>query len=75
MLCHIGLISRELAPHSKSIVGVDISQRMVDQYNCGVRNQGISPGKMNAICVSALEENEEKLQGMSFDVIVVSRLC
>ncbi|KAL4075335.1 S-adenosyl-L-methionine-dependent methyltransferase [Scleroderma yunnanense] len=68
--CGVGLISRELAPHSKSIVGVDISQRMVDLYNLSVHNQGISPDEMRAICISAIKENEEQLQGMAFDVIV-----
>ncbi|KIM63765.1 hypothetical protein SCLCIDRAFT_1213926 [Scleroderma citrinum Foug A] len=68
--CGAGLISRELAPHSGPIVGVDISQRMVDLYNLSVHNQGISPDEMKAVCVSAMKENEEKLEGMTFDVIV-----
>ena len=45
---------------------------MVDLYNSSVHNQGISPDETKAICVPALEKNEEKLQGMIFDVIVVS---
>ncbi|KAI5984005.1 hypothetical protein EDD15DRAFT_2312577 [Pisolithus albus] len=45
--CGTGLISRELAPHAKSIVGVDISQNMVDMYNLSVHNQGkISPDEL-----------------------------
>ncbi|KAI6111160.1 S-adenosyl-L-methionine-dependent methyltransferase [Pisolithus sp. B1] len=71
--CGTGLISRELAPHAKSIVGVDISQNMVDMYNLSVHNQGISPDEMRAVCISAIKEDEEHLQGMTFDVIVVSR--
>ncbi|KAG6333231.1 hypothetical protein ID866_5854 [Astraeus odoratus] len=68
--CGAGLISRELAPHCKSVVGVDISQSMVDLYNRSVHNQGIPPDEMRAVCVSGIKENEEQLQGMSFDVIV-----
>ncbi|KAI6046689.1 S-adenosyl-L-methionine-dependent methyltransferase [Pisolithus marmoratus] len=68
--CGTGLISRELAPHAKSIVGVDISQNMVDMYNLSVHNQGISPDEMRAVCISAIKEDDEHLKGMTFDVIV-----
>lgn len=68
--CGTGLISRELAPHAKSIVGVDISQNMVDMYNLSVHNQGISPDEMRAVCISAIKEDEEHLKGTTFDVIV-----
>ncbi|KAI6151228.1 S-adenosyl-L-methionine-dependent methyltransferase [Pisolithus tinctorius] len=68
--CGTGLISRELAPHAKSIVGVDISQSMVDMYNLGVYNQGISPDEMRAVCIPAIKEDEEHLKGMTFDVVV-----
>ena len=44
-----GEISKILAGHAKSIVGVDISQTMVDRYNLQVWNQGISPEEMKAI--------------------------
>lgn len=45
---------------------------MVDLYNLSVHNQGISLDEMKAVCISAIKENEEKLQGMTFDAIVVS---
>ena len=64
-----GLISRVLAAEDpKSIVGVDISQGMVDQYNKIVFDHGIPPEEMRAVCVPP----HERLQGMTFDVIVVS---
>jgi 2-polyprenyl-3-methyl-5-hydroxy-6-metoxy-1,4-benzoquinol methylase len=65
-----GLISRELAPHTKSIVGVDISQGMVDQFNTRVENQGIPSEEMKAVCVE-LKGQEGELDGAKFDVIVV----
>lgn len=65
-----GLISRVLAAEDpKSIVGVDISQGMVDQYNKIVSDHGIPPEEMRAICATL---PDEQLQGMTFDVIVVS---
>ncbi|GAW08786.1 S-adenosyl-L-methionine-dependent methyltransferase [Lentinula edodes] len=49
--CGTGLNSRVLAPYVKSIVGVDISQEMVDRYNKRVENQGIPHEEMRAICI------------------------
>jgi ubiquinone/menaquinone biosynthesis C-methylase UbiE len=69
--CRIqGLISREIAPHAKSILGVDISQDMVDQFNIRVQNQGIPSEDMKALCVE-LRGEEGELDGAKFDVIVV----
>ena len=44
-------ISRYLAPYTKSIVGVDISQGMVGRYNRRVNNHGIPPEEMKVVCV------------------------
>jgi len=67
--CGTGLISRELAPYARSILGVDISQGMVDQYNLRVFNQGIPPEEMRAVCAE-LEGKDGELRGQNFDVIV-----
>jgi len=67
--CGTGLISRELAPYAKRIIGIDISQGMVDQYNMRVHNQGIAPREMEAICVQ-LKGVSGELQDEKFDVIV-----
>jgi len=69
--CAAGLVSRELAPHAKCIVGVDISQNMVDHYNQSVANQGIPPEEMRAVCCD-LTAVPDQLDGMKFDVVVVS---
>lgn len=66
-----GLISRELAPYAECIIGVDITQALVDIYNERVANQGITPNEMRAICVE-LKGEEGELDGLKFDVIVVS---
>ena len=55
----------------KSILGIDISQGMVDQYNLKVANEGISTRKMGAIRIE-LQGGAEELGGQKFDVIVVS---
>jgi cyclopropane fatty-acyl-phospholipid synthase-like methyltransferase len=64
------LISKELAPYAKTIVGVDITQALVDNYNQRVANQGITPDEMHAVCAE-LKGVEGELEGLKFDVIVV----
>ncbi|KNZ79965.1 hypothetical protein J132_08442 [Termitomyces sp. J132] len=51
------------------IVGVDISQGMVDQYNLRVRNQGIPPEEMQAFRAELKGEAGE-LGDEKFDVII-----
>ncbi|EDR10828.1 uncharacterized protein LACBIDRAFT_315686 [Laccaria bicolor S238N-H82] len=68
--CGPGLISRELAPYAKSIVGVDISPGMVDQYNTRVANQGIPREEMRAVCAD-LQGTADELDGEKFDLVVV----
>lgn len=69
--CARGLMSKQLLPHVKSIVGVDISQGMVDVYNQHANNQGLSPDEMNAVCTELRGEDDE-LDGQKFDVVVCS---
>ncbi|KAF9475346.1 S-adenosyl-L-methionine-dependent methyltransferase [Pholiota conissans] len=66
--CNVGLTSRELAPYTKTLVGVDISQGAVDAFNKAVSNQGITPEDMRAVCVE-LKGEEGELDGLKFDVI------
>ncbi|KAI0344984.1 S-adenosyl-L-methionine-dependent methyltransferase [Trametopsis cervina] len=67
--CGPGLISRELYPFVKSLVGVDISQGVVDVYNRRVAEHGIPPEKMKAVRAT-LKGEEGELDGAKFDVIV-----
>ncbi len=69
-----GLLSRELAPECKRILGVDISAGMVAQFNARVDNQGIPAEEMHALCIDLKGENENELEGETFDVAVVSYL-
>jgi len=64
-LLHLGLVAKELAAFCKHLVGVDISQGMVDQFNKRADNQ-----KMHAVCVELKGEPGE-LGNEKFDVIVV----
>lgn len=57
----------------KSVVGVDISQDMVDHYNLLVENQGIPYEEMKAVRAE-LERNDTVLEGRKFDIIVVRGL-
>ena len=62
-----GLVSKQLAPFCKHIVGVDISQGMVDQFNKHTEMQN-----MKAVCTELKGEPGE-LGDEKFDVIVVCR--
>ncbi|KAJ7491091.1 S-adenosyl-L-methionine-dependent methyltransferase, partial [Mycena latifolia] len=66
-----GLIARGLAPYCKNIVGVDISQAMVDHFAEKINNQGIPPEEMRVVCAD-LKGEESELDGQKFDVIVCS---
>jgi len=69
--CGTGLISRGLVPNVKSIVGVDISQGMVDQYNQRVEKEVIPAHKMKAIRAELKGESSE-LDGAKFDLAICS---
>ncbi|KAH8100334.1 S-adenosyl-L-methionine-dependent methyltransferase [Cristinia sonorae] len=68
--CGPGLTSRELSPYVKTIVGVDISQAMIDLFNLRVANQGIPPEEMRAVKIE-LKGEEGELDGAKFDLIIV----
>jgi 2-polyprenyl-3-methyl-5-hydroxy-6-metoxy-1,4-benzoquinol methylase len=69
--CNVGLLSREIAGHTKLLVGVDISQTPVDIFNEHVSNHGIPPEEMRAVCVE-LKGDEGELDGLKFDVVTCS---
>ncbi|KAL1735653.1 S-adenosyl-L-methionine-dependent methyltransferase [Schizophyllum commune] len=64
--CGTGVVSREIAPSVKSILGVDISQGMVDQFN----KRGTD--KLRAICVQQGTPLADQLNHETFDGIVCS---
>ncbi|KAJ3525832.1 hypothetical protein NMY22_g10410 [Coprinellus aureogranulatus] len=70
--CGSGLLSQQLAPYAKSVVGVDISQGMVDLYNQHAQNQGLSPDEFRAVCVDILASpsSGDPFDGRRFDVVV-----
>ncbi|KAJ1300222.1 hypothetical protein OPQ81_005053 [Rhizoctonia solani] len=73
--CGTGMISQKLAPHSKRIIGVDISSKSVELYNEHVAKQGVPREEMKAICVDLTERGNTRndpLDGVEFDVIVCS---
>ncbi|KAI8974257.1 S-adenosyl-L-methionine-dependent methyltransferase [Trametes punicea] len=67
--CGTGMLSQALCPYVKSIVGVDISQASVEQYNVNASNQGLTPEEMKAVCVQLKGEPGE-LDDAKFDVVV-----
>lgn len=70
MVSSVGLVSKELIQHVKTILGVDISQGMVDHYNKKVQDEGKFLEKMHAVRCE-LEGKEGELNGLKFDVIFV----
>jgi len=62
-------VSKQIIPYAKSILGVDVSQGMVDLYNETGEKEGFSG--MKAVCADLKGENGE-LDGRKFDVIIVS---
>ncbi|KAL7267143.1 hypothetical protein RUND412_010284 [Rhizina undulata] len=72
--CGTGLISRILAPYTKQIIGMDISEKMVESFNQKVGNQGIPSEEMRAIvadlCSEKLDPKLSDPQYFDFDVAV-----
>ncbi|CAG8751277.1 12955_t:CDS:2 [Gigaspora margarita] len=68
--CGTGLISQDLCAHVKSVLGVDSSQNMVNEYNKKVSQQGIDKEEMQAICLELKESEGDQLNGRKFDLIV-----
>ncbi|QRV86796.1 methyltransferase domain protein [Ceratobasidium sp. AG-Ba] len=71
--CGTGLLSQTLAPHTRTLIGVDISSKSVDYYNERVANQGIPADEMRAICAELKERgttDPDPLDGIEFDVVV-----
>ncbi|KAJ7684439.1 S-adenosyl-L-methionine-dependent methyltransferase [Mycena polygramma] len=69
--CGTGVVARRLAPHCKTVVGVDISQGMVDEFNKGAQNHGIPIAQMRAVRAD-LKGDEAELEGIKFDVVMCS---
>ncbi|KAK7036009.1 Methyltransf-25 domain-containing protein [Favolaschia claudopus] len=69
--CGTGIVARNIVPHCKTYIGVDISQGMVDQFTKGAQAHGISTDKMRAIRTELKGEDHE-LDGTKFDVVMCS---
>ncbi|KIJ50884.1 hypothetical protein M422DRAFT_244832 [Sphaerobolus stellatus SS14] len=67
--CGSGVLSLRLAKHCKRIVGVDISQGMVDAYNTTMQVDGVVNAQ--AVCAELRPDVEEsQLKGEKFDIIL-----
>lgn len=65
-----GLISSVLVPHTRKIIGVDVSEAMVGEFNKKIVSQGLSKEKMSGVVVELKGEDSE-LEGEKFDFVVV----
>ena len=74
-----GLVSLELVSHTHSILGVDISQGMVDYYNARFAGLGHPPEKVHALVAefdpTRPEESVlQEMKGKEFDLVYVRAL-
>lgn len=73
LICELeGLTTRSYTPYVKSVLGVDINQKMLDQYMKQARNKGFAD-KMSCVCIE-LKGADHELDGTTFDVITVISL-
>lgn len=63
-------MDKDFAPHAKRIVGVDVSQGMVDAYNKRAADLSLTD-KMSASVVHLTGTDPTELNGSKFDVILV----
>lgn len=68
-----GLFSRELSAHVKSIVGVDISTKVVEEYNSQAFMKGLSD-KLKAVSVELKVDDQLDGTTQQFDIVLVSLL-
>jgi len=72
--CGPGLISRELLPHVSEIVGMDLSEKMVEEYNQSAHNQGLGRGEIHAVaadlCADDLPAELDKPEYKDFDLAI-----
>jgi 2-polyprenyl-3-methyl-5-hydroxy-6-metoxy-1,4-benzoquinol methylase len=72
--CGSGLLSHELAPYCKKIIGIDVSPGMISLYNKHAQNQGLTEDEMHGYSVDILtDELPFSLPDNGFDVICVSK--
>ncbi|KAG8940076.1 hypothetical protein FRC03_005796, partial [Tulasnella sp. 419] len=67
--CGTGLVSINLVPYVNEVIGVDISDAMVEKYNEKASMDELSAKKMKAVLLD-ISKDKEKLGGKKFDVII-----
>jgi cyclopropane fatty-acyl-phospholipid synthase-like methyltransferase len=67
----VGHVSYALLPYVRQVVGIDSSQRMVDQYNATAAQRGLHAYRIRAI-QAELQSGLQEHVGQEFDIAVVS---
>ncbi|KZT67006.1 S-adenosyl-L-methionine-dependent methyltransferase [Daedalea quercina L-15889] len=67
--CGTGLFDREWSSHVKLIFGVDISQKVVDEYNLQASKHGLSD-KLKATCVELKADSQLDASTQRFDIVL-----
>jgi 2-polyprenyl-3-methyl-5-hydroxy-6-metoxy-1,4-benzoquinol methylase len=69
----LGLMSQHLIGSVKSILGIDISEKMIEAYNQKMERLDEAKGKATAVQMNIMQEYDLAYAGRKFDVIVVSK--
>lgn len=56
--CGTGIISQNLSPYVKQVVGVDIAKDMIDIFNAKVHNQGIPENEVQGYLINIFENDQ-----------------
>ncbi|KAK7053147.1 hypothetical protein VNI00_003766 [Paramarasmius palmivorus] len=70
--CGNGYNSTLMAPHCKSILGVDISTGMVDEFNRNIERWGLDKNQLHALRADIEDAQGTELEGKTFDIIYCS---
>ncbi|KAI1613327.1 S-adenosyl-L-methionine-dependent methyltransferase [Exophiala viscosa] len=73
--CGAGTASKALAPYVTQIVGLDLSENMVSEYNKYARSMSFDPQKMQAYRHNLLDETDKPptdVELANFDVAIIS---
>ena len=66
----IGLVAEKIAPHVKSLLGVDVSDQAIELFTERFKQPGTN-SEAKAILLD-IETSQEGLEGKKFDLIYVS---
>ncbi|KAK4053713.1 hypothetical protein OIV83_001369 [Microbotryomycetes sp. JL201] len=71
--CGAGLVAWQLQPHVQKLVGVDLAQQLVDQFNARAKSDNFDTSKFYAVQRDELKDDDGDLDGEKFDVVICTQ--